>query len=54
MSSPIHRHLKGAGYTPISYWTYLQDIVNRYKNSPALGMWEPISEPEGIYLPTSV
>ena len=37
---------EGAGYTPISYWTYLQDIVNRYKNSPALGMWEPISEPE--------
>jgi mannan endo-1,4-beta-mannosidase len=41
----------GAGYTPLSYWTYLQDIVNRYKNSPALGMWEPISEPEATTCP---
>jgi mannan endo-1,4-beta-mannosidase len=36
----------GGGSTPLSYWTYMQDIVNRYKNSPALGMWEPISEAE--------
>ena len=25
----------------------MQELVNRYKNSPALGMWEPISEAEG-------
>jgi len=31
---------------PLSYWQYLQAIVNRYKDSPALGMWEPVSEPE--------
>jgi hypothetical protein len=36
----------GAGLDPLSYWTYMQELVNRYKNSPALGMWEPISEPE--------
>ena len=36
----------GSGRTPLSYWDYLQAIVNRYKDSPALGMWEPVSEPE--------
>jgi len=36
----------GSGHTPLSYWAYMQDVVNRYKNSPALGMWEPISEAE--------
>ncbi len=36
----------GRGLTPLSYWTYMQDIVNRYGSSPALGMWEPISEAE--------
>ena len=36
----------GAGLDPLSYWSYMQELVNRYKNSPALGMWEPISEPE--------
>jgi mannan endo-1,4-beta-mannosidase len=36
----------GRGLTPLSYWTYTQDLVNRYRNSPALGMWEPVSEPE--------
>lgn len=41
----------GEGVDPLSYWTYLQDIVNRYKNSPALGMWEPISEAEASTCP---
>jgi mannan endo-1,4-beta-mannosidase len=36
----------GVNLTPLSYWDYLQAIVNRYKSSPALGMWEPISEAE--------
>jgi mannan endo-1,4-beta-mannosidase len=36
----------GNGLTPLSYWAYMQELVSRYKNSPALGMWEPISEPE--------
>jgi hypothetical protein len=36
----------GMGLDPLSYWDYMQDIVNRYKSSPALGMWEPISEAE--------
>jgi hypothetical protein len=41
----------GRGLTPLSYWTYLQDIVSRYANSPALGMWEPISEAEASTCP---
>jgi len=36
----------GTGDTPLSYWDYLQELVDRYENSPALGMWEPISEAE--------
>jgi mannan endo-1,4-beta-mannosidase len=36
----------GAGLDPLSYWNYVSDIVNRYHSSPALGMWEPISEAE--------
>jgi mannan endo-1,4-beta-mannosidase len=48
----------GHGVTPLSYWTYMQELVNRYRNSPALGMWEPVSEPEAsscapVYEPTS-
>jgi hypothetical protein len=42
----------GAGLDPLSYWTYLQDIVSRYASSPALGMWEPISEAEASTCPT--
>jgi hypothetical protein len=41
----------GRGLTPLSYWTYLQEIVSRYANSPALGMWEPISEAEASTCP---
>jgi len=42
----------GRGLTPLSYWTYLQDIVARYRSSPALGMWEPISEAEASTCPS--
>jgi mannan endo-1,4-beta-mannosidase len=41
----------GRGLTPLSYWAYLQAIVNRYGHSPALGMWEPISEAEASTCP---
>jgi len=41
----------GVNLTPLSYWDYLQTIVNRYKDSPALGMWEPISEAEASTCP---
>ena len=34
------------GLTPLSYWTYMTDLVSRYADSPALGMWEPMSEAE--------
>lgn len=34
------------GMTPYSYWQYLQLLVDRYKTAPALGMWEPLNEPE--------
>jgi mannan endo-1,4-beta-mannosidase len=43
----------GTGRTPLSYWTYLQELVSRYKNSPALGMWEPIVEPEASTCPAA-
>jgi hypothetical protein len=43
----------GTGLDPLSYWTYLQDVVNRYKNSPALGLWEPIGEPEASTCPAA-
>jgi hypothetical protein len=39
------------GLTPLSYWDYLQAVVSRYRDSPALGMWEPISEPEASTCP---
>ncbi len=41
----------GRGLTPLSYWGYMHKLVNRYKYSPALGMWEPISEPEASTCP---
>jgi mannan endo-1,4-beta-mannosidase len=43
----------GTGDTPISYWDYMQELVDRYKNSPALGMWEPISEAEASSCPAA-
>jgi mannan endo-1,4-beta-mannosidase len=36
----------GKGLTPLSYWMFLQAIVEQFKNAPGLGMWEPISEAE--------
>ncbi len=39
------------GLTPLSYWNYLQAVVDRYKDSPALGMWEPMSEAEASTCP---
>jgi mannan endo-1,4-beta-mannosidase len=42
-----YTHVYNAGgMTPYSYWDYMQLLVNRYKSSPALGLWEPINEPE--------
>ncbi len=36
----------GRGLTPLSYWSYIQALVSRYRDSPALGMWEPMGEAE--------
>jgi hypothetical protein len=36
----------GHGLTPLSYWDYMTALVSRYADSPALGMWEPMSEAE--------
>lgn len=41
----------GRGLTPLSYWEYVHLIVARYKDHPALGMWEPISEAEASGCP---
>lgn len=41
----------GRGLTPLSYWDYVQAIVNRYKGSSALGMWEPVNEAEASTCP---
>ena len=30
----------------VAYYTYMQELVSRYKTSSALGMWELINEPE--------
>ena len=34
------------GLTVVPYTTWVTTVVNRYKSSPALGMWEPINEAE--------
>jgi mannan endo-1,4-beta-mannosidase len=41
----------GRNLTPLSYWDYMNDIVSRYADSPALGMWEPMSEAEASTCP---
>jgi hypothetical protein len=40
------RSSDGRGLTPLSYWDYMNALVSRYADSPALGMWEPMSEAE--------
>jgi hypothetical protein len=42
----------GRGLTPLSYWDYMNALVSRYADSPALGMWEPMSEAEASTCPT--
>ena len=41
----------GLGLTPLSYWDYMNALVSRYADSPALGMWEPMSEAEASTCP---
>ncbi|HUO47461.1 MAG TPA: hypothetical protein VMU09_01380 [Acidimicrobiales bacterium] len=41
----------GRGLTPLSYWAFLQDLVQHYRSSSALGMWEPVSEAEASTCP---
>jgi len=41
----------GMDLTPLSYWDYVNQIVPRYRDSPALGMWEPINEAEASTCP---
>ena len=43
----------GRGLTPFSYWSYMNALVSRYADSPALGMWEPMSEAEASTCPAS-
>jgi hypothetical protein len=43
----------GSGLTPLSYWDYMNALVSRYADSPALGMWEPMSEAEASTCPAT-
>ena len=43
----------GRGLTPLSYWNYMNALVSRYADSPALGMWEPMNEPEASTCPAA-
>ncbi len=43
----------GRGLNPLSYWNYMNDIVSRYADSPALGMWEPMNEGEASTCPAA-
>jgi hypothetical protein len=36
----------GATVATVSYWDWVQEVVGRYRDSTAVGMWEPINEPE--------
>jgi hypothetical protein len=41
----------GEGEDVESYWNYMTQIVQRYKDAPALGMWEPMGEAEASTCP---
>jgi mannan endo-1,4-beta-mannosidase len=43
----------GRGLTPLSYWDYMNALVSRYADSPALGLWEPMNEPEASTCPAA-
>jgi hypothetical protein len=43
----------GSGLDPLSYWDFMNAIVSRYADSPALGMWEPMSEAEASTCPSA-
>ncbi|HXN62833.1 MAG TPA: IPT/TIG domain-containing protein, partial [Acidimicrobiales bacterium] len=43
----------GLGLDPLSYWDYMNALVSRYADSPALGMWEPMSEAEASTCPAA-
>ena len=45
--------LYGSGLNPLSYWDYMNALVSRYADSPALGMWEPMSEAEASTCPAA-
>lgn len=36
----------GLNLTRLSWWDYIHLIVPRYKDSPAVAIWEPVGEPE--------
>jgi mannan endo-1,4-beta-mannosidase len=41
----------GRGLQPLSYQSWVTAVVNRYRTSPALAMWEPMGEAEASACP---
>lgn len=41
-----YRQPYGTTANPLPYWDWMRQTVQRYATSPAVGMWEPINEPE--------
>jgi hypothetical protein len=41
----------GRGLNVVPYPTWVSNVVGRYKDSPAVGMWEPMNEPEPANCP---
>ena len=38
--------LSGDGVPRVAFWDWVREIVDRYRHSPAVAMWEPVNEPE--------
>jgi mannan endo-1,4-beta-mannosidase len=44
----------GRGLAATSYWSWMQDVVTRYRSAPEIAMWEPVSEAEASDCPSGL